>query len=228
MSTPEALARTTIDAALTAAGWCVQDAGAANLSAGAGVAVREFSQPGLGEADYLLFAGGQAVGAVEAKKVGTTLTGVEVQSAKYGAGLPPYLAGPAAPLPLREHGSRNPLHRPARPRSPEPPHLRLSPARDDPRLARGPAWRRDGPDRCRHRRGTGGLRPSPVAARPPPPHAPDRPALPLAGPTHRGPQPGTVAGRGPSPLPDPDGHRQWQDLHRDHRHLPDGEVGAGV
>ena len=40
--TPEALARETIDTALTAAGWVVQDVAEVNLSAGKGVAVREF------------------------------------------------------------------------------------------------------------------------------------------------------------------------------------------
>ncbi len=100
MRTPEALARVKIDAALEAAGWCVQDAHAVNLHAGHGVAVREFPLPGFGEADYLLFAGGQAVGAVEAKKEGATLTGVETQSAKYGAGLPAHIPAPVRPLPF--------------------------------------------------------------------------------------------------------------------------------
>ncbi len=42
MSTPESLARQTIDQKLTAAGWMVQDFRALNLGAGPGVAVREF------------------------------------------------------------------------------------------------------------------------------------------------------------------------------------------
>ncbi|MDP9356139.1 MAG: DEAD/DEAH box helicase family protein [Chloroflexota bacterium] len=100
MSTPEARARLQIDAALEAAGWCVQDTRAVNLHAGHGVAVREFPLPGFGEADYLLFAGGQAIGAVEAKKEGATLTGVETQSAKYGAGLPVHIPAPVRPLPF--------------------------------------------------------------------------------------------------------------------------------
>ncbi len=100
MQTPETLARVKIDAALAAAGWCVQDARTTNLHAGTGVAVREFPLPGFVEADYLLFAGGQAVGAVEAKKEGTTLTGVETQAAKYGAGLPAHLPAPVRPLPF--------------------------------------------------------------------------------------------------------------------------------
>src|SRR5919202_6514566 len=41
MTTPEAAARQSIDAALEEAGWIVQDARAANLQAGRGVAIRE-------------------------------------------------------------------------------------------------------------------------------------------------------------------------------------------
>src|SRR3712207_31838 len=77
MPTPEELARRTIDAALEAAGWCVQDASGANLYAGRGVALREFPlKAGHGFADYLLFVDAQAVGAIEAKPEGMTLTGV--------------------------------------------------------------------------------------------------------------------------------------------------------
>ncbi len=89
VSTPEALARRDIDAALAAAGWAVQDVKAINLHTARGVAVREFPlATGHGFADYLLFAGARAVGVVEAKKRGETLTGVETQSARYVAGLP--------------------------------------------------------------------------------------------------------------------------------------------
>ena len=84
MTEPEAEARKNIDAALEAAGWVVQDANAVDLSASTGVAVREFPlSPGHGSADYLLYAGGQAVGVVEAKPEGTPRTGVELQSEKY-------------------------------------------------------------------------------------------------------------------------------------------------
>ena len=52
-----------------------------DLTAGRGIAVREFSmKPGFGFADYLLYLDRKAVGAVEAKPEGT-LTGVEAQSA---------------------------------------------------------------------------------------------------------------------------------------------------
>jgi type I site-specific restriction endonuclease len=38
-------------------------------------------------ADYILYIHGRPVGIIEAKKAGTTLTGVEVQSAKYRQGI---------------------------------------------------------------------------------------------------------------------------------------------
>jgi hypothetical protein len=55
---------------------------------------------GYGEADYLLFADRLAVGAIEAKPQGTTLTGVETQSARYGDGLPDKFSAPVRPLPF--------------------------------------------------------------------------------------------------------------------------------
>ena len=51
--TPEARARIRIDELLQICGWVVQDRAEINLSAGVGVAVREFSLPS-GPADYLL------------------------------------------------------------------------------------------------------------------------------------------------------------------------------
>ena len=66
MPAPEQLARQTIDDMLAAASWCVQDNDALNLSAGRGVAVREFSLK-TGFADYLLFVDRKAIGAFEAK-----------------------------------------------------------------------------------------------------------------------------------------------------------------
>jgi type I restriction enzyme R subunit len=78
---PEEIAREQIDAQLASSGWVVQDMADLNLAAASGVAVREFSVArGHGQADYLLFVDGQAVGALEAKKVGHTLTGVEGQA----------------------------------------------------------------------------------------------------------------------------------------------------
>ena len=68
--TPEDKARQTIDRLLVAAGWKLQDRKDADLSAPGGVAIREFPMPGFGEADYLLFVDGKALGVVEAKKEG--------------------------------------------------------------------------------------------------------------------------------------------------------------
>ncbi len=101
MTKPEEAARLSIDAALCEAGWLVQDSNAVSLSAGLGVAVREYPlSAGYGFADYLLYTRGQAVGVIEAKPEGTTLTGVEVQSEKYGAGLPDGIPAPVRPLPF--------------------------------------------------------------------------------------------------------------------------------
>ncbi len=84
MPNPEQQAREVIDAQLTAAGWMVQDIKALNLSASRGVAIRELQSFG-GPADYVLFVDGKAIGIVEAKKVGTTLSAVAEQSARYTA-----------------------------------------------------------------------------------------------------------------------------------------------
>ena len=99
--TPEEQARVNIDNLLEQAGWAVQDAFTMNLYEASGVAVREFPlKPGHGEADYLLYVNREAVGVVEAKPEGFTLTGVEVQSEKYSAGLPDNLPAHHRPLPF--------------------------------------------------------------------------------------------------------------------------------
>ena len=101
MATPEQRAREVIDRLLHAAGWVVCDMGEVNLSAARGVAIREFQlQPGFGEADYLLYVGGKACGVIEAKKFGSTLTGVEVQSGRYSKGMPASLPAWRRPLPF--------------------------------------------------------------------------------------------------------------------------------
>src|SRR5512140_3458050 len=86
MSTPEELARQNIDALLAQCGWIVQSRNEMNLGAGRGIAVREFPLK-TGFADYLLFFDRRAIGAIEAKPEGTTLTGVEAQAEKYSVGL---------------------------------------------------------------------------------------------------------------------------------------------
>jgi len=101
MPAPEESARQLIDDGLSLAGWAVQDVGEVNLLAAKGVAVREFSlKSGYGFADYVLFVDAQASGVIEAKKVGTTLTGVELQAARYSEGFPDSFPAPVRPLPF--------------------------------------------------------------------------------------------------------------------------------
>ncbi len=99
--TPEEKARQTIDGLLLASGWTVQNRTDANIDAAPGVAIREFALGhGYGEADYLLFVDGVAAGVIEAKKEGSTLTGVEIQTKKYSEGIPEALPAPFRPLPF--------------------------------------------------------------------------------------------------------------------------------
>lgn len=99
--TPEQDARTTIDKMLDQSGWDVQDVNKVNIHASKGVSIREFPlNSGHGVADYLLYVDGKAAGVIEAKKVGNTLTGVEIQSDKYKTGLPDTLPAWYRPLPF--------------------------------------------------------------------------------------------------------------------------------
>jgi type I restriction enzyme, R subunit len=101
LANPESTARRNIDRLLSEAGWAVQDYRAVNLTAARGVAVREFPlKTGHGRADYLLYVDGKAAGAVEAKKEGQTLTGVEPQAVQYSQGLPDTLPAHVRPLPF--------------------------------------------------------------------------------------------------------------------------------
>ncbi|WP_197040761.1 DEAD/DEAH box helicase family protein [Pseudonocardia halophobica] len=85
----EQRARVLIDRQLTAAGWAVQDKKNLSLYASQGVAVREIvMKAGHGRVDYLLYVDKKAVGVIEAKPEGTTLSGVEWQSSMYADGLP--------------------------------------------------------------------------------------------------------------------------------------------
>lgn len=85
----EQRARVLIDEQLQGAGWVVQDGKAMNLFAGQGIAVREVVMaPGHGRVDYLLYVDKKVVGVIEAKPIGTTLSGVEWQSTMYATGLP--------------------------------------------------------------------------------------------------------------------------------------------
>ena len=97
--TPEQEAREEIDDQLHQTGWAVQSASEMDISAARGVAVREFPLK-TGFADYLLYADAKALGTIEAKPEGFTLTGVERQSAKYSGGLPAGLPHFHLPLPF--------------------------------------------------------------------------------------------------------------------------------
>lgn len=90
-----------INPELEKAGWVVQHFDSANIYANKGVAV-EFFQMGknVGEADYVLFVNGKAVGIIEAKKQGETLVGKEPQSGKYARGFPEDFQYVGIPLPF--------------------------------------------------------------------------------------------------------------------------------
>lgn len=78
---PETAARNKIDDLLAQSGWVLQDYGDHNIGLGQGISVREFPlKRGYGAADYVLYVDRAVVGVVEAKQVGQTLTGVEVQT----------------------------------------------------------------------------------------------------------------------------------------------------
>lgn len=82
--TPEAKARSRIDARLALAGWTAQGMKQLDLGAAQGVAVREYPTDS-GPADYVLFVDRQPVSVIEAKRdeAGEHLTTVESQTARY-------------------------------------------------------------------------------------------------------------------------------------------------
>ena len=86
--TPEKKARRNIDKMLEAAGWQIQDYAERDTDAAMDVAVREYRLRANQRADYLLFIGGVAVGVIEAKPEGTTLSGALEQAQRYRASLP--------------------------------------------------------------------------------------------------------------------------------------------
>jgi type I restriction enzyme R subunit len=100
--TPEVKARhNKINPKLISAGWDIQDYKTANVQASKGVAVEYFQMgKGVGEADYVLFVNGIAVGVVEAKKEGITLIGKETQTKGYAEGFPENYRHITLPLPF--------------------------------------------------------------------------------------------------------------------------------
>ena len=99
MTTPEEKARQQIDKLLSLAGWTIQDISEINLGASAGIAVREFPLES-GVTDYLLFVDRKAMGVIEAKQEGTTLSGVAEQTEGYITSIPPNLPHVQEPLPF--------------------------------------------------------------------------------------------------------------------------------
>jgi len=100
--TPEDKARhELINPALEKAGWVIQHFKTASVGSSKGVAVEFFPMGwGVGEADYVLFLNGEAVGIIEAKKEGETLVGKEPQTAKYAKGFPKDFRSVDLPLPF--------------------------------------------------------------------------------------------------------------------------------
>ena len=82
--TPEQRARQIIDKKLEQSGWIIQNMRELIITAGLGVAIREFPTS-TGPVDYALFVGGEPVGVIEAKKttLGESITTVEEQSSRY-------------------------------------------------------------------------------------------------------------------------------------------------
>lgn len=80
---PEDKSRKVIDEQLRQAGWVIQDFPQRNISASPGVIVRNYPLAESKEADYVVFVDKNPIGVIEAKKLGTTLTGVHKQSAEY-------------------------------------------------------------------------------------------------------------------------------------------------
>lgn len=98
-TTPEGGAREKIDQLLISAGWIIQDYKDMNLSAGPGIAIREFPVT-CGSADYMLFIDRKAAGVIEAKPEGTTLSGVSEQSFAYQSSVPAAIPAFFRPLPF--------------------------------------------------------------------------------------------------------------------------------
>ncbi|XMO87174.1 DEAD/DEAH box helicase family protein [Algibacter sp. AS12] len=103
---PEQIARDKIDEMLREAGWLVQSKKKVDLSAGKGVAVREY-QTDVGPADYVLFVNRKPVGIIEAKREdeGHRLTVVEEQSSNYANAKLKYLNNDPLPFVYESTGT---------------------------------------------------------------------------------------------------------------------------
>lgn len=103
---PEQIARDKIDEMLRLAGWLVQSKDEVDLSAGKGIAVREY-QTDIGPADYVLFVDRKPVGIIEAKREeeGHRLTVVEEQSKGYADAKLKYLDNEPLPFVYESTGT---------------------------------------------------------------------------------------------------------------------------
>ena len=191
----------------------VQDANKVNLAAGRGVAVREFVlKPPHGRVDYLLFVDGKAVGVIEAKPEGATLTGVEWQTAKYVDGLPDWVQSAlegALPFAYQSTGVET---RFTNTLDPEPraaqvfwfhrPETLAGWLDESGEIRLAPTLRAPAAQACRSSMTTG-LWPAQAT---------------------RDPQPRGVARDEPAARADPDGDRLGQDVHRREHRLPADQV----
>lgn len=100
MPTPEEQARQEIDRKLEACGWLVQDYKSMRITAGPGVAVREFPLK-TGYADYLLLLDCKRVGVIEAKKESVLLSSVAEQTSHYAVSLSVFFKVERDELPYR-------------------------------------------------------------------------------------------------------------------------------
>ncbi|MEV5779926.1 DEAD/DEAH box helicase family protein [Streptomyces sp. NPDC052287] len=82
----EVQARVRIDEMLELAGWIVQNRADLDITAGPGVAVREFTLA-TGRADYVLYVDEQIVGVIEAKREGSHLGSALAQNERYAKGV---------------------------------------------------------------------------------------------------------------------------------------------
>ena len=231
---PEQEARPQIDAQLAQAGWEVQDRDDANLSASLGIAVREFKlAEGHGFADYLLFVEGKTVGVVEAKPAGVLPDRRRAASDQILL-RPSGRAQPAAQspaLPLREHWSRDPLHQPAGPRTPQPrsvdDHRSHPSAGDTGGVAES---RAESPVACRGARGRGRATQGPSIDAPlaHPRSSTRRTRPPLPQPCRGSREARALARAEQAALPGADGHRLGQDHLRHHRDLPPRQARRGA
>jgi len=96
---PEQISRDTIDKILSDAGWIVQSKKKVDLSAGKGVAIREY-QTDVGPADYVLFVDKKPVGVIEAKREeeGEKITSHEDQAEYYAKSKLKYLNNDPLPF----------------------------------------------------------------------------------------------------------------------------------